>query len=66
MARVSTLVRTDRSVASSGLGGMVNIVLLLAHSIEEHDQLRLLADIGHQVFSIGGYIDPRHPHDPTT
>jgi hypothetical protein len=42
----------------------VNIVLLLAHSIEEHDQLRLLSGLGYDVFSIGGYIDPAHPHDP--
>ncbi len=40
------------------------IVLCLSHSIEEHDQLRLLSEIGHQVVSIGGYIDPAHPHDP--
>lgn len=39
------------------------IVLLLAHSIEEHDQLRLLSGLGYEVFSIGGYIDPRSPHD---
>jgi glycosyltransferase involved in cell wall biosynthesis len=41
----------------------VNIVLLLAHSIEEYDQLRLLSGLGYDVFSIGGYIDPAHPHD---
>lgn len=42
----------------------MNVLLLLAHSIEEHDQLRLLAGLGYDVFSIGGYIDPAHPHDP--
>lgn len=41
----------------------MNIVLCLSHSIEEHDQLRLLSGLGYGVFSIGGYIDPRHPHD---
>jgi hypothetical protein len=41
----------------------VNILLLLAHSIEEYDQLRLLSGLGYDVFSIGGYIDPAHPHD---
>jgi len=41
----------------------MNIVLLLAHSIEEYDQLRLLSGLGYDVFSIGGYIDPAHPHD---
>jgi hypothetical protein len=40
------------------------IVLCLSHSIEEFDQLRLLHSIGHEVASIGGYIDPVHPHDP--
>jgi glycosyltransferase involved in cell wall biosynthesis len=42
----------------------MNILLLLAHSIEEHDQLKLLSELGYDVFSIGGYIDPAHPHDP--
>ena len=39
------------------------IVLCLSHSIEEHDQLKLLSGIGHDVFSIGGYINPAEPHD---
>jgi len=42
----------------------MNALLLLAHSIEEHDQLKLLTELGYTVASIGGYIDPRHPHDP--
>ena len=42
---------------------MTRIVLCLSHSIEEHDQLRLLSSLGYEVFSIGGYIDPAHPHD---
>lgn len=42
----------------------MNVVLCLSHSIEEFDQLRLLHGLGYNVFSIGGYIDPRHPHDP--
>lgn len=42
----------------------MKLLLLLAHSIEEHDQLRLLAGAGYDVFSLGGYIDPAHPHDP--
>lgn len=40
----------------------MNIVLLLAHAIEESDQIRLLSSLGHSVFSIGAYIEPRHPH----
>ncbi len=42
----------------------MNVLLLLAHSIEEHDQIKLLSEIGCDVFSIGGYIDPSAPHDP--
>ncbi len=41
---------------------MSNILLCLSHSIEEYDQLRLLSSLGHSVASIGGYIDPAHPH----
>jgi hypothetical protein len=42
----------------------VNVLLLLAHAIEEHDQLKLLSELGYDVFSIGGYINPGTPHDP--
>ena len=42
---------------------MRRIVLALSHSIEEHDQLKLLSSIGHDVFSIGGYVNPGVPHD---
>ena len=41
----------------------MNIVLCLSHSIEEYDQIRLLSELGYDVFSVGGYIDPAHPHD---
>ncbi len=41
----------------------MRILLLLAHSVEEYDQLRLFSELGHDVFSIGGYIDPAKPHD---
>lgn len=40
------------------------VLLCLSHSIEEHDQLKLLHGLGYEVFSIGGYVDPAHPHDP--
>ena len=40
------------------------ILLCLSHSIEESQQLQLLHELGYQVASIGGYIDPAHPHDP--
>src|SRR3990167_8331695 len=42
----------------------MNVLLCLSHSIEEFDQLHLLHSLGYGVFSIGGYIDPAHPHDP--
>ena len=41
---------------------MSRIVLCLSHAIEEHDQLRLLTSLGHEVVSIGGYIEPSKPH----
>jgi len=39
------------------------VLLCLSHSIEEYDQLKLLSELGYEVASIGGYIDPSHPHD---
>jgi hypothetical protein len=41
----------------------VNILLLLAHSIEEYDQVSLFHGLGYDVFSIGAYTDPAHPTD---
>lgn len=41
---------------------VTNILLCLSHAIEEYDQLRLFHGLGYGVFSIGGYIDPAHPH----
>lgn len=43
---------------------MKRILLILSHSIEEHDQLKLLSGLGYEVFSLGGYINPHEPHDP--
>lgn len=40
------------------------VLLCLSHSIEEHDQIKLLTGLGYEVASLGGYIDPRAPHDP--
>lgn len=42
---------------------MRRVLLLLAHSIEEYDQVRLLSGLGYDVFSLGAYIDPAHPLD---
>jgi hypothetical protein len=40
-----------------------HVLLCLSHSIEEWQQLTLLTDLGYEVFSIGGYIEPSKPHD---
>lgn len=42
---------------------MSRILLLLAHSIAEHDDLRMLHEAGHEVFSIGAYTNPSEPSD---
>ena len=39
----------------------MNILLLTAHDIAEYDDLRMLSDLGYDVFSIGAYTDPRNP-----
>ncbi len=41
----------------------MKIVLMLAHSVEEYAQVRLLSELGYEVFSIGAYIDPAKPGD---
>lgn len=41
----------------------MNILLLLAHSIAEYDDLRMFASLGYDVVSIGAYLDPAHPGD---
>ena len=41
----------------------MNILLLTSHSIAEYDDLRMLTDLGYDVFSIGAYTDPQHPTD---
>lgn len=46
---------------------MVNVVLMLAHEVEEYQQVLLMHELGHQVFSIGAYIRPARPTvDPST
>jgi hypothetical protein len=42
---------------------MTRIVQCLSHSIESYDQLRLYTELGYEAIDIGGYIDPRAPHD---
>jgi len=41
----------------------VNLLLMLAHSIAEYDDVRMFSDAGYDVFSIGAYADPVHPGD---
>lgn len=42
----------------------MKILYLSCHSILEYDELSLFHELGHDFFSIGGYINPRNPHDP--
>lgn len=41
----------------------MNILLLISHSIAEYDDLRMLSDLGYNVFSIGAYSHPGAPND---
>jgi glycosyltransferase involved in cell wall biosynthesis len=40
----------------------VRVLYLPCHAVLEHDELRLLASLGHEVASLGAYIEPRKPH----
>lgn len=40
----------------------MNVLLITAHSIASYDDLRMLTDLGYDVFNLDAYIDPRHPH----
>ncbi len=40
----------------------MKILYLSCHSILEFDELRILHQLGHDVTSIGAYIDPKNPH----
>lgn len=42
----------------------MNILYLSCHSILEYDDLSIFHELGYDFFSIGGYINPRLPHDP--
>jgi hypothetical protein len=41
----------------------MRVLYIGSHSILEYDEVRLLAGLGHDVFSIGSYTDPTHPSD---
>jgi glycosyltransferase involved in cell wall biosynthesis len=42
----------------------MNILYLSCHATLEYDELLLFHELGYDFFSIGGYINPRTPHDP--
>ena len=44
-------------------GEELNILLLASHAIAEYDDLRMLTDLGYDVFAPGGYSDPQHPNE---
>lgn len=39
----------------------MRILLLASHAVAEYDDLRMLHDLGHDVFAPGGYADPANP-----
>lgn len=41
----------------------MRVLLLTSHSIAEYDDLRMLTDLGYEVYSIGAYSNPEHPSD---
>lgn len=41
----------------------MNILYFDAHSILTYDELRLFHSLGHDVFNVGGYINPAEPHE---
>lgn len=41
----------------------MRILYLSCHSILEYDEVRMLFELGHDVFPAGAYIDPSKPHD---
>lgn len=43
----------------------MKILYLSCHVVLEYDELRILNDLGYDVTSIGGYINPRTPHVDT-
>lgn len=40
----------------------MNVLLITAHSIAAYDDVRMLTDLGYDVFNLDGYIDPAAPH----
>jgi hypothetical protein len=42
----------------------MRILYLSCHSILEYDEVKLFTEMGHEVFSLGSYVNPLTPHDP--
>lgn len=42
----------------------MKLLYMPCHAVLEFDQMRLWHELGHEVFSLGSYIDPAAPHDP--
>jgi hypothetical protein len=43
----------------------MRILYLSCHIVLEYDELRILNELGHDVFVVGGYMDPQNPHVTT-
>lgn len=43
----------------------MKILYLSCHAVLEYDELRILNDLGYDVTSVGGYINPKSPHVDT-
>lgn len=41
----------------------MKILYMPCHSILEYDEVKLLTELGHEVFSFGSYLNPNSPHD---
>jgi len=39
----------------------MKILYLSCHAVLEYDELRILNDLGYDVTSVGGYINPKSP-----
>lgn len=42
---------------------MSNVLYISCHSVLENDELKILKELGHQVFSCGSYINPKSPSE---
>lgn len=47
------------------LDQVMKILYLSCHSILEYDEVKLLHELGHEVFSPGAYVEPKNPGDAT-